>query len=164
MRTIRRKIAAVVCAFVLLLQLPPAAAEQRDQTRPVKVAYTKWAEVVNGVRLLKGFTGGDVVGTLSGQVFVREMSVDGRVTRLEAEYSIDGDRSFTALLRGGADLLTGAAILDGTILAGWRRGASVHAEFETIQAPSPSEPACVGHPAGLPCNHGTLWIGRVANN
>ena len=105
-----------------------------------------------------------MVGTFSGQVFVREVSVDGRVIRLEAEYSVDGDRSFTALLRGGTDAVTGAAILDGTILAGWRTGATVHAEFETIPAPSPDDPACVGHPAGLTCFSGTLWVGRVARN
>jgi hypothetical protein len=130
----------------------------------VQIAYTKWVEVVNGVRLFKGFTGGDVAGDLSGQVFVREVSGDGRVIRLQAEYSFDGDHSFTALLRGGVDAVSGSAILDGTILTGWRTGASVHAEFETIPAPSPSDPACVGHPAGLTCFRGTLWVGRIPGN
>jgi hypothetical protein len=160
------RVAVFVCALALLLQATVARAQSAlvDQARPTVIQYSKWAEVVNGIRLLKGFTGGDVVGDFSGQVFVREMSADGKLTRLEAEYAVEGERSFTAMMRGGADALTGAAILDGTILAGWRKGARIHAEFITIAAPSPAEPACPGHPPGLNCNLGTIWVGRVPGN
>ena len=147
---------AVVCALAVLPPSVNAQSAHVDRARPTVIQYSKWVEVVNGVRLLKGFTGGDVVGDFSGQVFVREVSVDGRVIRLEAEYAVDGERTFTALLRGGTDALTGAAILDGTILAGWRTGAHVHAEFVTIPAPSPADSACPGHPAGLTCFKGTI--------
>jgi len=165
METARRVMS--FASMLTLLLLPTVAIGQSataDKARPTTIQYTKWVELVNGVRLLKGFTGGDVVGELSGQVFVREVSVDGKVIRLEAEYAIEGERSFTALLRGGTDALTGAAILDGTILAGWRTGAAVHAEFDTIAAPSPAAPACSGHPPGLTCFSGTLTVGRVPGN
>ena len=161
-----RRIALSASAFALLVSPSVAIAQSAavDQARPTTIQYTKWVEVVNGVRLLKGFTAGDVVGDFSGQVFVREVSVDGKVIRLEAEYDVEGERSFTALLRGGTDALTGNAILDGTILAGWRTGAYVHVEFETIAAPSPTEPACPRHPAGLTCFRGTISIARVPGN
>ena len=45
------------------------------------------------------------------------------IVRLEAIYEIRaGDHSFTALIRGGTNNLTGAAQLDGVVLAGWRTG------------------------------------------
>jgi hypothetical protein len=165
MESVRRRIVLLTCVSGLLLQLPLAARGNPEHGRTFKITYSKWADTTTapGFRLLKGFTGGDIVGDFTGQVFVREVSVSGRVTRLEAEYSVAGDLSFTALMRGGADPLTGNAILDGTILAGWRKGASVHAEFATIQAPSPNDPACPGHPPGLPCNLGTMWVGQVSH-
>jgi hypothetical protein len=158
-----RRIASLAAALVLVLSpaIALGQAAAADQARPTTIQYTKWVEVVNGARLLKGFAGGDVVGDFSGQVLVREISVDGRVIRLEAEYAVEGERSFTALLRGGTDAVSGAAILDGTILAGWRTGADIHAEFVTIPAPSPFDPACPGHPPGLTCFSGTLSVGRI---
>lgn len=157
-------LASAVVGLALSPSLAIGQTPAVDQARPAVIQYTKWVEVVNGARLLKGFTGGDVAGDFSGQVLVREASADGKVIRLEAEYAVDGERSFTALLRGGTDALTGNAILDGTILAGWRTGAHIHAEFATIPAPSPAEPACPGHPAGLTCFSGTLAVGRVPGN
>jgi hypothetical protein len=163
MKNVRRRIVLLTCVSGLLLHLPLAAIGNDGQGRTFKISYSKWADTTSapGFRLLRGFTGGDIVGDFFGQVLVRELSWDGRVLRLEAEYSVTGDQSFTALLRGGADPLTGDAILDGTVLAGWRTGAPVHAEFATIPAPSANDPACPGHPVGLPCNLGTLWVGQV---
>jgi len=109
MESVRR--AASIASAVALLLSPSVAIGQSaavDQARPTVIQYTKWVEVVNGARLLKGFTAGDVVGEFSGQVLVREVSADGKVIRLEAEYAVEGARSFTALLRGGTDALTGA--------------------------------------------------------
>jgi hypothetical protein len=163
---VRRLVAPFAAALVLLIHLAPASAAgqsaQVDQDQPVEVTYTKWVVVQDGIPFLTGFTGGDVVGAFSGQVFVGVTSADGRIRRLEAQYSVDGaDRSFSALIRGGGNPATGAAILDGTILAGWRTGAPVHVEFQTIPAPSPTESACYGVPAGVTCFQGTIRIGRV---
>jgi hypothetical protein len=99
---VRRLVGMFACVLTLLIPLAPAPAAGQDQAQPVEVTFTKWVVVVDGIRFLSGFTGGDVVGAFSGQVLVREVSADGRIYRLETEYSVeDGDRSFTALLRGG---------------------------------------------------------------
>jgi hypothetical protein len=76
------------------------------------------------------------------------------ITKLEAIYEVvDGDRSFTALIEGGTDNLTGAARLDGVILAGWRTGARVHVEFQVLTN-------CFGAPLGR-CFQGTIRIQRA---
>lgn len=68
-----------------------------------------------------------------------------------------GDQLFTALIRGGTNTVTGATLLDGFILAGWRTGAPVHVEFQTI----PAATGCVGAPQGITCFEGTIQIGRA---
>ncbi len=55
--------------------------------------------------------------------------------------------------------MTGAALLDGFVIAGWRTGAPVHVEFQTIAAPSPAESGCVGAPPGRTCFQGTIHVG-----
>jgi hypothetical protein len=82
----------------------------------------------------------------------------GRIIRLEALYEFhNGDRSFTALIRGGTSGDLGAALLDGTILFGWRVGAPVHVEFQTI----PGATGCFGAPLGATCFQGTIRVGRI---
>ena len=162
MRTIRRPIASLAWAFVLLLPLPSVAAGQTDRAKPVEITFTKWARVVGGITLLEGFAGGDVFGTFAGEVLQTQLSSDGAIRRIEAIYKVQaGDRSFTALIRGGRTNNPGDAILDGVILAGWRTGADVHVEFTVIPAPSPLDAGCYGAPAGLTCFEGTISVGRA---
>jgi hypothetical protein len=70
---------------------------------------------------------------------------------------VDGDRSFTALIRGGTNA-AGAGLLDGVILAGWRSGAPVHVEFQRFL---PSEGGCVGAPLGKTCFEGIIQVGQA---
>jgi hypothetical protein len=75
------------------------------------------------------------------------------ILRLEAIYevhAVDPYYSFTALIRGGQTAVSGAGLLDGVILSGWRTGSQVHVEFQTISG-------CAGNPAG-PCFEGTIRI------
>ena len=65
-----------------------------------------------------------------------------------------GDQSFTALIRGGTSGVTGAAVLDGVVLTGWRTGADVHVEFQTTSN-------CAGAPDARTCFQGTIRIGRA---
>jgi len=129
----------------------PATKKAEDKHRKgVEVTFTKW---ITTFPLMAGITGGDVAGVFVGEVLQRQVSLNGRIIRLEAMYEVQaGDRSFTALIRGGTNGDTGAALLDGVILAGWRTGARVHVEFQTITS-------CDGKPAG-PCFQGTIHIGR----
>ena len=151
--------ATFACAIALVLQVAPATAgEQRDNdanSRPIRITFTKW---IAGYPLMRGDTGGDVPGVFVGEVLQLQDSVNpdlNPIRRLEAIYEVqDGDRSFTALIRGGANRVTGAAVLDGVVLAGWRTGAPVHVEFDTI-------PGCYGTPAGNPCFVGTIDVGRA---
>ena len=107
---------------------------------------------------MEGVTGGDVPGTYVGEVLQRQVSANpglhNGVVRLEAIYEVHaGERSFTALIRGGSNVKTGAAILDGVVLGGWRTGATVHVTFDTLAS-------CAEAPPGLPCFRGTIRVGR----
>ena len=111
---------------------------------------------------MAGFTGGAVAGGFVGEALKREVSLNGRIIWLEAMYEIqadDEDHSFTALIRGGTGetkkgepaSVSGAALLDGVILAGWRTGAQVHVAFQT-------RTDCPGAPDARTCFQGTITI------
>jgi hypothetical protein len=72
-------------------------------------------------------------------------TISGSIGALHAIYEVQvGENSFTALIQGGRNRVTGGvALLDGVILAGWRTGARVHAAFQTTANSA-------GAPAG-PC-------------
>ena len=163
-----RQIASLFGAIALLLQISPVMAEGHgDSNRPVEITFTKW---VTTAPRMEGFWGGALANKFVGEVLQRQVSqlqADycylpapncGRIIRLEALYEVqNGDRTFTALIRGGTSGDTGAAVLDGTVLFGWRVGAKVHVEFQTI----PGTPGCVGAPTGTTCFQGTILIGRA---
>lgn len=156
---IHRRVVSFVGAVALCLQVSPAmAADHPDNNRPVAVTFTKW---VTTYPLMEGFWGGDLSNTFVGEIFQRQVSVNpalNGIVRLEAIYEIhNGDYSFTALIRGGTDNVTGAAILDGVVLAGWRTGALVHVTFDTI----PGTTGCVGAPVGKTCFVGTINVERA---
>jgi hypothetical protein len=126
---------------------------------------------------MEGVTGGDAPGVFVGEVLQRQVSLRppaecyappnscGRVIRQEAMYEVRaGNRSFTALIRGGTSGDTGAGVLDGVILYGWRTGSRVHVEFETILAPSLTVPGCPGAPPGNNCFRGTIHIERESED
>jgi hypothetical protein len=153
------RVGCFVGAIALLFQISPAmAGDHGDHNRPVEVTFTKW---VTTSPLMEGFTGGDAPGAYAGEVLQRQVSVNPNlngITRLEAIYEVQaGGRSFTALIRGGTNNVTGAAILDGVVLAGWRTGAPVHVEFQTI----PGTTGCLGAPIGQTCFEGTIRVGRA---
>jgi hypothetical protein len=167
---------------VLLLQLSPglAAGKLHDQ-RPVEVTFTKWPTTglpplpaVPGRTLFLGFVGGDLGdGVFVGEVLDSKVStactafappctpgitpptISGSIGALQAIYEVQvGDKSFTALIQGGRNRVTGGvALLDGVILAGWRTGARVHVAFETTTN-------CDGAPAG-PCFQGVIRVERA---
>lgn len=141
----------------------PATEKAADKHRGrVEVTFTKW---ITTYPLMAGFTGGDVVGDFVGEVFQRQVSLNGRIIRLEVMYEVQaGEHSFTALIRGGTSGDTGAAQLDGVILFGWRTGARVHVEFQTMPAPSPTESGCAGAPPGINCFQGTIHIERASED
>ncbi len=108
--------------------------------------------------LFEGFAGDGILGSFIAEVLWRQVSVNGHVTGLEAMYEVvDGDRSFTALIRGGSNA-AGLGLLDGVILAGWRTGARVQVVFQRYL---PSEGGCAGAPVGKKCFQGIIYVGRA---
>ena len=159
------RVAALAGAIAFLLQLSPVGAQSLATSAPVTVTFTKWFPTA-GSPAMVGVTGGDAPGTFVGEVLQRQVSTNpalNGIVRLEAVYEAhdaDGNRLFTALIRGGVDALTGAAILDGVVLAGWRTGAPVHVEFQTFPG-VPGTLACPDAPIGATCFEGTIHVGRV---
>jgi len=136
---------------------------------PVSITFTKWitevvppdpAKALPTRFLMAGFTGGDIRGEFVGEVLNRQVSLNGRIILLEAMYEVQaGGRSFTALIRGGtgetksgeAASVSGAALLDGVVLAGWRTGEKVHVAFRTTTN-------CPGAPSLGTCFQGTITV------
>jgi hypothetical protein len=169
MRTIgiHTRVATFVGAVALLSQISPALATDQDQdhnNRPVDITFTKWAAPPPATpptpffSLLVGFASDGPDGSFVGEVLWRQESVNKHVVGLEAMYEIvDGDRSFTALIRGGQNAL-GAAQCAGVILAGWRAGAPVHVTYQRYLG---SEGGCVGAPIRTTCFQGIIHVGRA---
>jgi hypothetical protein len=163
--------------------LPSTETARSKHHGPVEVTFTKW---VSTFPLMEGFTGGDLPGDFVGEILERQVSQRqavkcylpvpncGRVIRLEAMYEVQageeaekeaGKHTFTALIRGGTSGDTGAALLDGVILFGWRTGARVHVEFQTYAAP-PNGPGCldIRAPKDRTCFMGTIHIERASKD
>jgi len=153
-------------------------------SRPVEVTFTKWRTAVLPSPpevptrfLFEGTVAGDLGdGNFVGEVLDRKVStpctafappctpgitpptITTSIIALHAIYEVQvGEHSFTALIQGGTNGVTGAALLNGLILAGWRTGAHVHVEFQTI----PGTIGCVGAPSGVTCFQGTIRVERA---
>lgn len=171
MRTsgVQTRVLSFVATAALLIQFSPGLAAGQDQdhnSRPVEITFTKWAAPPPAVPptpffgLFEGFAGDGVVGSFNAEVLWRQASVNGHVAGLEAMYEVvDGDRSFTALIRGGSNP-AGLGILDGVIMAGWRTGARVQVVFQRYLA-NPLLPSCEGAPINKNCFVGTIHVGRA---
>ena len=72
---------------------------------------------------------------------------------------VDGDRSFTALIRGGQNA-AGAAHFDGVILSGWRAGARVQVVYQRYLAIVGMR-SCEGAPENKTCFVGTIHVDRA---
>lgn len=170
MRTIgiHTRVAAFLGAVALLIQIAPALATERDDhNRPVDITFTKWGIAAPPLPapqppfgIFDGFSGDLPVGSFVAEVLWRQASVNGHAAGLTAMYEVvDGDRSFTALIRGGSNA-AGLGLLDGVILAGWRTGARVEVMFQRYGALA-GESSCAGAPVNKTCFVGTIRVGRA---
>jgi hypothetical protein len=135
---IQSRVTSFAAAIVLLLQIVPAAwaerAEENDKHNTPVITFTKW---ITTPPLMAGITGGDAVGLFVGEVLNSKPTTNpnlvNSISWIEAVYEVhSGNRSFTALIRGGNNTTTGAAVLDGVILGGWRTGDRVRVEFNVV--------------------------------
>jgi hypothetical protein len=167
----RRRLYVLVCAAALLpIPVGTASGQAVDahSRRPVVVTFTKWGAPPPAnpptpfFGLFEGFANGGAVGSFVAEVLWRQASVNGHVVGLEAVYEVvDGERSFSALIRGGQSA-AGAALLEGVIIAGWRTGARVEVQFQRYLA-IVGAPSCPGAPDNKNCFVGTLHVGRAPN-
>jgi len=123
-----------------------------------QVTFTKW--VLDGGPKMAGFTGGDAVGTFTGEILSSKTTTTSPfvnfIFSIEAVYDIHaGSHSFTALIKGGENA-DGKAFLDGRVLNGWHVGSSVHVTFQ-------AKTNCPGAPAGL-CFEGVIHIAAEADH
>ena len=174
------RVSLAVVAAVLLLQLSPGLAAgqpvaQATSQEPLEVTFTKWGTTGT---FLAGIAGGDVDGRFVGEVLEGQTSVNPElnpnpegvagplvngVRRLEALYQVnaeDEEASFTALIRGGQNQVTGVARFTGFVVAGRRSGAQVSVEYQRYWA---GDPHCLaaGALATANCFQGVIRVGRA---
>src|SRR5262245_2540148 len=134
------------------------AQTQANGGAPVEVTFTKWG---TGVPLaFTGVTGGDVPGTLAGNVLNRVPFDNGTIVQLEAEYAITGNNpshSFAVHIEGKSNNSTQQAVLNGTVISGWLAGAQVHFTFDVI-APAAGIRCVPEAPLNTRCLQGTIRI------
>jgi len=180
---VQSRVSLAVIAAAFLLQLSPglAAGQPTAQqatiqgSRPVQITFTKWATTGT---FLAGIAGGDVPGRFVGEVLEGQTSVNPElnpnpeglpgplvngVRRLEALYQVNADDeqlSFTALIRGGQNQVTGVARFTGFVAAGWRSGARVSVEYQRYWA---GDPHCLdaGAPVTATCFQGVIRVDRA---
>jgi hypothetical protein len=154
----------------------PSKDTTKDRGRgPVEVTFTKWG--TEGT-FLEGIAGGDIDGKFVGEVFEGQTSVNPElnpnpegipgplfngVRRLEAVYQVnaeDKDESFTALIRGGQNQVTGVARFTGFVVAGERSGAEVSVRYQRYPA---GDPHCLeAHaPITATCFQGVMRVERA---
>jgi hypothetical protein len=163
-RVTRTMLVGLILSLMSWGVLTRASADPGKGGKPVVITFTKWISGGSPTDAwLSGVVGGDVVGDFAGEALTIQPNTNPNITsitRLVAIYEIHdhtGSHSFTALIQGGENNQTGKALLDGTILGGWRRGTRVHVQFLQINDPA----VCVsaGAPPGTsPCFQGTIRI------
>jgi hypothetical protein len=134
--------------------LPPTApsaangvtsAEMRAIGGPnIEVTFTKWIDP--SFPLFRGVAGGDVPGDFAATVLQRTPFDNGKIVDLLARYEViadDAARSFVAEIEGKQNNQTLSAVLNGSVVEGWLKGARVHVTFDVIQpCPQFNKPRC----------------------
>ena len=124
---------------------------------PVEVTFTKWTTAFPA---MAGVTGGDVPGTFAGAVLSRNPFDNGTIVQLEARYGVtaaDPAHSFIAVIEGKQNNQTQAAVLNGTVIAGWLVGARVHVTYDII-VPATGTSCVPAAPVNSRCFQGTIRI------
>ena len=119
-------------AALMLLPLLVTSPARASGNHQVEITFTKW---ITSFPSMEGFTGGEVPGAFEGTLFQVTPLADGRVIKLDAEYEIIADdpaHSFKARVSGSDNNVSNHAALNGVVTEGWRAGAQVHVEFQTV--------------------------------
>lgn len=121
---------AMLATFALAMFPQAASASASGDLSPVQLQFDKQGSA-NGI--WSGTVSGDVEGTLTTQLLSLEPA--GPILKVSFAWIVDaGDQSFTAVLDGTLNTLTGQVEMDGTIAEGWLAGAQVHEEGQMVDA------------------------------
>jgi hypothetical protein len=177
MRISTFRVAVIAAAVALAVPSISFAADQGgsdsgDPPQTVHMSFTKYATINPGGGVMQGVVKGDVAGPFVGYVFSLQQS--GLVAQqaklgvpvadvfaIQALYEVDADRpshSLRALIQGGQDINSNAAILDGTVLGGWLTGEHAHVQFKALPC-SQSDLGTQPNALNGTCYQGTLTIG-----
>lgn len=118
-----------VLAAVAMTAFPQAAsASASGDMNPIRLQFDKQGGA-NGT--WNGTVNGDVEGALTTQLLSLEPA--GPILKVSFAWIVDaGNQSFTAVLDGTLNTLTGQVEMDGTIVEGWLAGAQVHEEGQMV--------------------------------
>ena len=134
-----------------------AQTQAKGGEAPVEVTFTKW---VTAFPALAGTSGGDAAGTFAGTVLSRDPFDNGVIVQLEAEYRVTANNpahSFVARIEGKQNNETLHAVLNGTVIGGWRAGAQVHVTYDIVD-PGPGTSCVPSAPVNRRCFQGTIRI------
>lgn len=121
-------IIAMLAAFALTAFPQAASASASGNLSPIQLQFDKQGGA-NGI--WNGIVSGDVQGSLTTQLLSVEPA--GPVLKVRFAWIVDaGNQSFTSVLDGTLNTLTGQVEMDGTIVEGWLVGAQVHEEGQMV--------------------------------
>jgi hypothetical protein len=110
----------------------------------IEVTFTKWIDP--SFPQFKGVAGGDVPGDFAATVLRRTPFDNGIIVDLRARYEVIADNpahSFAAVIEGKQNNQIRSAVLNGSVVDGWLKGARVHVTFDVIQpCPQFDKPVC----------------------
>ena len=119
---------AMLAVFALAAFPQAASASASGDLSPVQLQFDKQGGA-NGI--WNGAVTGDAEGSLTTQLL--SLQPAGPILKVSFAWIVDaGDQSFTAVLYGTLNTLTGQVEMDGTIVQGWLAGAQVHEEGQLI--------------------------------
>ena len=119
---------AILAAFTLAAFPQTASAGASGDLSPIQLQFDKQGGA-NGI--WNGTVSGDIEAALTTQLLSLEPA--GPILKVKFAWIVEaGDQSFTAVLDGTLNTLTGQVEMDGTIVEGWLAGAQVHEEGQMV--------------------------------
>jgi hypothetical protein len=119
----------IVLAACALAAVPqPAEASTLEDMSPIHLQFGKQGGA-NGI--WNGSVSGDVDGNLTSQLL--SLTPAGPIWKVRFAWIVSaGEQSFTAVLQGTLNTMTGQVVMNGPIVEGWLVGAQVHEEGQLV--------------------------------
>jgi len=119
---------AILATGALVARLQTAYASTSGDMSPIRLQFDKHGGASG---IWNGTVSGDVEGSLTTQLLSATQA--GPILNVTFAWMVSaGEQSFTAVLKGTLNTLTGQVEMDGTIVEGWLVGAQVHEEGQLV--------------------------------